>query len=120
MRFRDVGSPDFNWFDCWSIIKVELSTQGSPLHKATDEHWQWRDPSFDMLINIFDVQRSIMAYTPRPSKSAKAPKPTRRPWEEARDMPGQKQYGTSIKRSQLDAFLEQWANGYDAEDAPEN
>ena len=80
MRFKDIGTEELTWWDCWSIIYVEVTTNGSPLNRKHDEHWIWHSPYFDMLVNVFDILRAIQAFTPR-QKGMKQPKQTPRPWE---------------------------------------
>jgi len=82
LRWRDAGSLDFTWDDCYAII-TSLPPD-SALHRAENpKTWHWADPHTDLLATLVDLLgQSVATQAQRPKiKTSELPKRIPRPWE---------------------------------------
>jgi len=59
LRWRNAGSAEFTWGDCWAVIST--LPWDAPLSR-TDPDWQWGDPRYDLLVTMLEtVHNQLLA-----------------------------------------------------------
>lgn len=51
LRWRDVGSVDFNWADAYAVLST--AAWDSPIAR-TRKDWQWGNPLYELLVTIIE------------------------------------------------------------------
>lgn len=69
LRWRDVGTPDFTWGDCWAVIST--LPWDSPLNRQSNPEWVWDGPYTERLTILTEAAQHTSAKTPNWTKRQK-------------------------------------------------
>lgn len=113
VRWRDVGSREFDWADCHAILSS--LPPWSPVHRAeAPESWIWALPGFDTLMTIAEalVTANVQRGNASGAPAARFPKRIVRPWDTSTGQLGD----GALPFDELDAWLAKWETPRDSQE----